>query len=177
MSERPERWFLAVWPDARVRDALVRQASGAVPRGARLTHPDDLHLTLVFLGELPPVRRWCVISVADAVEAKPFALEIDRIGHFARSRVLWCGPSSVPDALLGLVRTLQAGLVDCGIPPERRPYRPHLTLARKVSAYEGRDLPAPVHWPVGELVLAHGVSGARPRYRIHRRWPLSGPGG
>lgn len=168
-----ERWFLALWPDAQTRDALVRQSAGALPEAARPTHPADLHLTLVFLGELDAARVACVERVAGALCAPAFDLEIDRVGHFARSRVLWCGPSRTPQVLQTLVGSLQSGLEGCGIAPERRPFRPHLTLARKVSRYQGHAWSEAVTWPVRELVLAFGVSGSRPRYHVHRRWPLS----
>ncbi|NEV63277.1 RNA 2',3'-cyclic phosphodiesterase [Thiorhodococcus minor] len=168
-----ERWFLALWPDARTRDALVCQTAGALPEAARPTHPADLHLTLVFLGELDAGRVACVEAVAEAVSAPAFELEIDRLGHFTRSRVLWCGPSCTPEVAQTLIGSLQSGLEGCGIAPERRSFRPHLTLARKVSRYQGHALPEVVIWPVRELVLAFGVSGSRPRYRAHRRWRLS----
>ncbi|NEX21774.1 RNA 2',3'-cyclic phosphodiesterase [Thiorhodococcus mannitoliphagus] len=168
-----EPWFLALWPGPQTRDALVRETRGALPPAARAVHPADLHLTLVFLGELDAARLSCAEAVAAAVFAPPFQLEIDRIGQFARARVLWCGPSRTPEVLAALVRGLQSGLERCGIPFDRRPYRPHLTLARKVSNHEGHALSGTVAWSVRELVLAYGVPGSKPRYRIHRRWPLS----
>ncbi|MBK1717596.1 RNA 2',3'-cyclic phosphodiesterase [Thiocystis violacea] len=167
-----ERWFLALWPDSETRTALEAQLVGLIPFQGRATHPLDRHLTLVFLGELDPDRLGGVESVASQVSAPRFELELDRIGHFARSQILWCGPSRTPEPLTALVADLQIRLAARGIATDPRPYRPHLTLARRVRQGASLDLPAPVPWPVTELVLAFGRSGAPPRYRIQRRWPL-----
>ncbi|MBK1720766.1 RNA 2',3'-cyclic phosphodiesterase [Thiocystis violacea] len=169
-----ERWFLALWPDAETQDALLAQAAPWLPAGVRPSHARDLHLTLIFLGALDPPRLACVEAAAGRVRCEHFRLEIDRIGHFGRSRVMWCAPSRSPAALLGLVSGLQCALAACGLEPETRPYRPHLTLARKASQPVSGALREPVDWVARELVLAHGVPGARPRYRLHRRWPLIG---
>ncbi len=132
----------------------------------------DRHLTLIFLGELEPQRLGCVESAVSRMSAPSFALELDRVGCFARSQVLWCGPSRTPAPLTALVSDLQTRIRACGIAPETRPYRPHLTLARKVRSELSLALSTAVIWRVSELVLAHGQRGAAPRYRIERRWPL-----
>lgn len=169
-----ERWFIALWPDAATREALVEQARRTLPPLAKPTHPQDLHLTLVFLGELSPERRRCVERVLDQTQSPAIALELDCMGHFARSRVLWCGPSRPPGALLDLVAGLRARLTECGLAPETRPYRAHLTLARHSPAASLRPMTPGIDWIATELALAHGVDGARPRYLVRRRWTLGG---
>ncbi|KAA6182374.1 RNA 2',3'-cyclic phosphodiesterase [Thiohalocapsa marina] len=169
-----ERWFLAIWPDTQTRSALERQLAALGPLPGRPTHPLDWHVTLIFLGALEPERLACIDAAAGdaATRATSFFMELDRIGHFARSQVLWCGPARTPESLARLVTDLQAHLTRCGIAPERRPYRPHLTLARKVRTAPGLELHRPIGWTAHELVLAHGVTGERPRYRIRHRYPL-----
>jgi RNA 2',3'-cyclic 3'-phosphodiesterase len=172
-----ERWFFALWPDEAVRAALAARLQALVPSGARATHPNDLHLTLAFLGPLSPEMLTCVALAADRVRAAPFDLDIDQVGYFARARVLWCGPSASPEPLPALVADLQEQLSTCGLAADRRPYRAHVTLARRVAA--GSPTPAasawptPVRWSARELVLAAGYGGSAPRYRIRRRWTLA----
>lgn len=169
-----ERWFLAIWPDTQARAVLERQLAALGPLPGRPAHPLDWHLTLIFLGELEPERLACIDAEvgAAATRAASFELQLDRIGHFARSQVLWCGPSCTPEPLGRLVADLQARLAGCGIEPERRPYRPHLTLARKVRAAPALELRTPVGWTVRELRLAHGGSRTLPRYHLRHRYPL-----
>lgn len=166
-----ERWFLAIWPDEGARRALMDQLAGFGRLPGRPTHPLDWHLTLVFIGELPDQALACVEAAA-AFPYAPIAISLDRIGYFPGSRVLWCGPASTPEPLARLVSGLQTRLKSCGIEPDPRPYRPHLTLARQVRAAPDWRLSRSIGWVASELVLAYGVSGAVPRYRIHRRYPL-----
>jgi RNA 2',3'-cyclic 3'-phosphodiesterase len=100
---------------------------------------------------------------------------IDRVGHFARASVLWAGPSTPGEGLLGLVAPLEEALVAQGFAPEARPFRAHITLARKVWRPPRMAWGAPVPWLAGELVLAAGHEGQVPRYRVRRSWSLTGP--
>ncbi|AGA91165.1 2''-5'' RNA ligase [Thioflavicoccus mobilis 8321] len=169
-----ERLFFALWSDAAVRRDLAASMRAMGADRGRPTHPADLHLTLVFLGPLGEAQRRCAEGVAEALRAAPFGLRLERVGHWRGPRVLWCAPSEAPADLVTLVDALAGGLADhCGLTLERRPYRPHVTLARGI----GRDPSAeqsiqPIDWPVSDFVLAGGSGGGPPRYRIHRRWPL-----
>lgn len=167
-----ERWFFALWPDETTRGILAERLRLWVPDGARAVHPLDLHLTLVFLGELDPDRLACAESVADALVAAPIDLTLDRIGVFPRPQILWYGPTQTPGALLDMVEALQRALCRCGMTPEHRPYRAHMTLARRVRASAPEVVVEPLAWRAGEFVLAAGDPGAVPRYRVRRRWPL-----
>lgn len=167
-----ERWFFALWPDDAVRDALAARVTALLPVGARATHPSDLHLTLAFLGPLGPDVLGCAERAADRIQAAAFDLEIDRVGHFARARVLWCAPASPPEPLTALVSELQEQLSICGLAADPRPYRPHITFARKAAATPVSAWPTPIRWSVRELVLAAGYGGPGPRYRIRRHWAL-----
>ncbi len=151
-------------------------AAGIIPRGARATHPLDLHLTLRFLGPMSAEALAGAERAADMLAAGPVPVRIDRVGHFARSRVIWCGPASPSPDLLHLADRLEQALQDQGVAPETRPFRPHITLARQVghppprAAVHWRD---PVEWTARELTLAAGRQGQVPRYVLRRRWPLS----
>ncbi|HEC16964.1 MAG TPA: RNA 2',3'-cyclic phosphodiesterase [Sedimenticola sp.] len=168
-----QRLFFALWPAPDLVPEIIRIKQGLPPHGGRPPHPDDLHMTLVFLGAAGPERLPCVERAADAVEAGPFSLELDRIGYWLRPRILWLGSSETPGPLAGLVGQLQAGLADCGFRPERRPFKPHVTLARKARPVPPAALESPLQWPVREFVLAgSGLADDPPRYRVLRRWAL-----
>ncbi len=169
-----QRLFFALWPGEPVRPHFVRLAQGLADRG-RLPHPEDIHLTLVFLGDVAANRLDCVLGAGGVVHAPPFDLCIDRLGFWPRPRVLWCGPSAMPSALLTLVRDLQQGLRGCGFEPEPRLYQAHITLVRKARSARELHIDEPFHWPVSDLVLAASETvDTPPRYRILRRWALAG---
>jgi 2'-5' RNA ligase len=103
-------------------------------------------------------------------------VRIDRIGHFARSRVLWCGPARPGPELQDLADRLEQALRHQGLAPETRPFKPHVTLARKVRHPPPRAAASwgdPIQWTAPELILAAGRQDQVPRYLARRRWPLA----
>jgi 2'-5' RNA ligase len=168
-----QKLFFALWPEERVRAELMVIDGSLPPHGGRPAHPEDLHITLVFLGLVTAEQYPCVTAVADAIDSDSFSLSIDRVGYWRKPRILWCGPRETPPALGHLVSKLQLGLQECGFKPENRAYSPHVTLARKSAPVESFALERPFQWRPAEFVLAASGSGAKPpRYRILRRWPL-----
>ena len=171
MSEpASRRLFFALWPEGEVRDALRAWQKGCLSGNVRPTHRDDLHLTVHFLGQVDAGRIDRLLALADQVHVPRFDLVLDRLGHFARPRVLWAGPATVPAELRNLHADLASGLRDCGFEPESRPYRPHVTLARKVRERpEVADLPA-IHWTVGHWALVESRPGRVPLYAPLNVW-------
>jgi 2'-5' RNA ligase len=166
-------YFFALWPDTQVRHRLAREASRTDVRG-RLYHPIDLHMTLVFLGQIADEQLRCVEKTADSIRSESFDLQVDGVGYWRRPRILWAGPKVTPEPLYQLVNDLKSGLAVCGFEAERRRYKPHITLYRKAAGSEPRVIEPAIEWSVREFVLA--VSGTNnspgePRYRILRRWP------
>lgn len=171
-----QRLFFALWPDDAVRSELARLASGG-PRGAgRLVPAENLHLTLAFLGHLDAGTRACVEAAADGISAGPFELVFTRLGCWPRPRVLWAGTQDTPAALVELVYALRRGMTGCGLRAETRPYRAHVTLARKTRV--PADFHAacePVRWRADAFDLVESKTlSAGAHYRRLRRWPLGG---
>ena len=158
------RLFIALKPDAPFLTALNKTQERLRAAGAKGTYltPDDLHLTLAFIGQweeditslLPPVGR-------------PFTLTMDRPGVFPEAKVLWAGLKPSPELNDLADRTRQA-LTGNGIPFDPRPFYPHITLIRKPLLPERLDLstfqvPRAV-WTVEEICLyksERDVSGMR----------------
>lgn len=123
---------------AAVAELVERVRAAGVPGGGRdvrWVRLDGLHLTLRFLGptledRVEPARA--AVRVA-AAAAEPFELTIGAAGTFpsgARPRALWLGVRDDAEALASLAAQVDRALVDAGWPPETRPFRAHLTLAR-----------------------------------------------
>jgi len=167
-----ERLFFALWPGKQQRTALTRVQEALPDHRGHRTHPQDFHLTLVFLGDLDAERRGCAEAAAGRVRGSPFVLKLDRLGCFPQAGVLWCGTSEQPPLLSDLLRALNGGLAACGFRPERRAFMSHVTLTRKARPLPARGLESPIVWPVAGFALVMARPGEYPRYRVERSWPL-----
>lgn len=170
------RLFFALWPGEALRGALADRVAALAPPGSgRAQRPDQLHLTLVFLGAVPTARLNFVREAAAAVRAEPFELILDTLEYWRRPRVLCLVARELPPALAALVRSLRAELASQGFEPESRPYRAHLTLARKVAHPPGLALIDPVHWSATDFALVESVTErAGSIYRPLGAWSLQG---
>jgi len=175
MADADRRLFFALWPGDRERAELTGLQRDLPIRRGRLTHPSDLHVTLVFLGGTSEERLPCVIEAGSRAGGTSFELYFDRVGYWPRPRIVWCAPSAKPDSLKSLVKSLSVELGRCGFVPERRPHAPHVTLARNASAEKGLDLDTAIAWPVREFTLvSSNPGGPPPRYSMVHRWALAG---
>jgi RNA 2',3'-cyclic 3'-phosphodiesterase len=167
--------FFALWPDAQVRTELSRVQRSISDNSGRVHHPDDLHMTLVFLGRVDSDRFACIRRVAAGIAIQPFTLELTQVDYWRRPRILWCGPDVIPGSLQQLVDDLRRGLLGCGFEPENRIYKPHVTLVRKARGAQAQRLEQPVVWRPREFVLAGSHSGpVTQRYLVLHRWELIG---
>jgi len=168
------RLFFALWPDAPTREALLQAQQALAVTGGRPLHPLDLHITLAFLGQVPPEQLPCVLAAAEQVQAAAHTLTLTRQGWWRGPRVAWCAPDETPPAMLELVDQLWNGLAGCGFEREARPFKAHVTLLRKARMVDEAPLASAIPWVAHEFVLAASLPGpAVPRYEIRQRWALS----
>jgi 2'-5' RNA ligase len=175
-AEEPsrKRLFFGIWPDVETRRALRKATRDAVhSAGGKPVPPDNLHLTLAFLHSVEHARLDCIGRAAAGLRAPAFDLELDRIGYWPRSRVLWSAPGRPPAALHELVAELWAALEPCDFAPEQRGYLPHVTLARKAAPPRQSGCMAPITWRIASFTLAESITGGnRSVYRRLEEWPL-----
>jgi 2'-5' RNA ligase len=176
LSSEKQRLFFALWPPMETSLKLFDLA-GKWPRGeGRRVTPENIHLTLAFLGPVTPSFGRCAEQVSGAIRSEPFTMTLEQIGCWSRSGILWVGPAHVPKALLQLVQALNTGLVTCGYVPEKRPYSAHLTLVRKVRHCRETQSIEPLAWEVRQFCLVQSQTNADGvRYEILRTWELSRP--
>ncbi len=170
-----ERLFFALWPEPQQQRAWADLVKSLLPPGrGRLLPEQNLHLTLLYLGEIGTETRQILEQKVDAIQAKSFKLRLEQFGYWRRPKVLWWGPKQTPDPLQQLVGSLRQSAQACGIEVEQRPYKAHLTLARKVRHTPGRISAEPYDWRVSDFVLVRSTllpEGAH--YEVLRRWPLA----
>ncbi len=133
------RLFIALALDGPVRRALCETVERLRAAGAsgNFTRPENLHLTLHFLGEQLPARAKALGRLLDACDAAPFDLELSGFGLFPGG-VCWVGLRDNP-ALSDLYARLGDALLRAGFPVDNRPYHPHLTLGREIRLPSGFD--------------------------------------
>ena len=170
------RAFVGVAPGSALRAALaqVREAlaSADFGDGLRWVPAENLHLTLRFLGEVPRASLPALISaLRDGLgEQACFELPLEGIALFPSARRPRALVAALPGArrLEELAAAVEAAVREGGLPPERRRFRPHITLARVRRGQRAGELPgipfeAP-HLAVNRVTLYRSVlasSGAR----------------
>lgn len=172
------RLFFAVWPDEPARLSLAEAMKRHVDAGlGRAQRADQWHLTVEFLGDVPEARLPDVLDAGAAASApaRAFDVAFDRIEYWKRPQVLCLSASSIPGPLASLVRSLRSELARRGFVPEARPYKAHVTLARKMRQASPVELVDPLRWPAGELALVQSVTDrSGSRYESLATWPLGG---
>ena len=129
-----QRLFVAIALPAAVRAVLAELARPL--SGVAWTRPEQLHLTLRFLGEVPDEKIEAISDRLSQIQVTPFVLPIEGCGTFppnAPPRVLWAGVGSGHPRLFQLRQRLDDTLLSAGVPFDVRVFHPHVTLAR-VSA-------------------------------------------
>jgi 2'-5' RNA ligase len=162
------RLFFALWPDDSTRAALAALQLGL--RG-RPTAPENLHLTMAFLGQQPAALLPALQAILGAMAPRDITLKIDRLGYFARSRVAWAGLEDAAPALREWQAELTGRLLAQGIGQARDyGFTPHVTLMRHAEKPgPGPDAQpiAEILWPRPQLVLVSSETRPEgPRYQL-----------
>ena len=168
------RLFLGLFPDSVVRrDLATWRDAGKWPRSATPVRSGRLHLTLHFIGDVPRER---VPGLAEAlcVPFEGFQMQFGRA-------ILWphglavLEPNDVPDALKQLHAALAGVLRTLGLPLDARPYKAHVTLARRAAgAVLACDGPS-IAWPIDRYALMESTLGSDGGYTVVREYPGGAP--
>ncbi len=140
------RSFVALSLPADVRARLEQYGRELKSLGLYGSFPkaESFHLTLKFLGDIPEAKVDAIDAALEraVIGIAPFHLDVRGLGAFpdtSSARVVWIGfDQSEPLSLLQA--RVETALEDLEFPPEDRPFRPHLTLARLKSKENLRAL-------------------------------------
>jgi RNA 2',3'-cyclic 3'-phosphodiesterase len=196
------RLFVALYPPAEAVNDLVEQVGrlrigefAASGINVRLSRPENLHVTLAFLGEVEDTRLPVVGAALEraartwrrptdaAKEDGPPRVRLAGGGRFGRGRftVLWTGLTGDVDALNLLSRAVRRELRRSRIRYDEKPFRPHLTIARPGDRVDRDDIVFDLStlngylgpsWPVTEMVLVRTHLGPPPTYDRLAVWSL-----
>ncbi|GAC43103.1 RNA 2',3'-cyclic phosphodiesterase [Paenibacillus popilliae] len=188
-TENKMRLFIGVPLGESVSVALDNWAKQARRQWtfSRWVHPADYHITLQFLGDTPESKLAPLLDGLNRTAARsdPFRLTLGGWGTFglpASPRVLWAAVAGDINRLHELYHQVMESTASLGFVPEARPYRPHITLARK---YKGttpwdRGMPeadtsgAAAEWMADRFCLFRTHMQATPMYERMGEFRLSG---
>lgn len=174
-------------PDLQVALAMVQDRLRATRADVGWVRPENLHLTLKFLGQVEEER---IGAIRDAIAAAaagsgPVRLVFQGLGAFPNpraARVVWIGLSHGAEVLAALQAGIEAALESLGFGREARPFTAHLTLGRVRGPARREQLAralaeAPTE-ALGEMVLDRielmksDLSAGGARYSILQSFPL-----
>jgi 2'-5' RNA ligase len=178
------RLFFALQPTPAQNLALVTAAAPLiVPLAAQPVPAESLHATLCFIGAVAEERIDALVAAAQAVRGRKVVLRFDQLDYWMKPRVL-CATARdeatfAPASELSM--QLGAAAVAAGFAPDLKPFRAHLTLARKIDAARAAEcewplaLAPPVSVHCDHFVLMRSErkeSGST--YSVVTQWPLYG---
>jgi 2'-5' RNA ligase len=175
----PKLFVAVVLPDVAAAELVALRPHPVA--GVRPAQPDQMHLTLHYVGEAEVERTAAALG---AVTAASFPLILEGVGRFSSADgavILWAGVRETPE-LLGLHAAAAAALAEVGFRPEARRYAPHITLARcgpetppgwveDFLAYQKGPSATAVAVAAFGLYSSAFVNAA-PVYRLERLFPL-----
>ncbi len=142
------RLFFALPLPPHIKDLLVAQQAG-IP-GARWVTPENMHLTLCFLGDTDGVSADLLCEAVSQIQVQSFDLQLEGVNTFSsrgETRVLWVGIKK-EEKLFRLQKKIAQLARQEGLPIESRKYTPHITIARLKECPSRR---------VGEYLTTHNI--------------------
>ena len=109
--------------------------------------PDRMHLTLRFLGDVSDLQVSVIIQHLEATcsHTLPFSLNVAGLGAFPNLRrpsVIWAGAGPLEPELRPLQQAVEAAARAAQVPPDEKPFHPHITLARIKDTRNAQELSA-----------------------------------
>ncbi len=169
-----QRLFFALLPDTAALNEIKAIQQQLPADKLRLYSAENLHQTLVFLGEFAEPKLMDLISACNTVKILPISMQYTTLTYWPQPKVLCLLAETASPGLLALVTALQEIVSQFDVPADNRPYRPHITLARKAGESIHLDI-KPICFTAHEFVLMQSVSSDNgPLYQPLYRWPLTG---
>jgi 2'-5' RNA ligase len=168
------RLFYALWPHAEARSKIeVQAAEFTRETGGRAIPPENLHVTVNFLGSVPEARLAEIRAAgAEVANVPKFELRFDRIESVRRSRILWLA-ADAPPSLLELARRLQNKALSQQPQLRREEFVAHVTLARDIHRLIRKTSIVPITWHAEDLTLVESqLTPQGSIYSVLDRWPL-----
>ncbi len=156
------RLFIAINLNDEIKDHLTKIISQLKANSSRgnFTRRENLHITLVFLGEVAKENLSLIQQAMEEIHADSFQLSLSGLGSFGRreGHLYWVGIES-SNRLNDIYQQLREKLTRSGFVVEDRPFKPHLTIGRQVVIRSDFDkakllqLLPPMKMEIGKISL------------------------
>jgi len=131
------RTFIAITLNSDIQKTLKEIQSHLRKTGAdvKWVKPENIHLTVKFIGDTPPDKLLEIIKVLRTTteKIKPFLFSLTHLGAFPKlehPQVIWVGVESGKTEITRLAQTLENNLESLGFKKEKREFDAHVTLGR-----------------------------------------------
>ncbi len=177
-----KRIFLALWPDEVIRQQLFDAQKKLkrdpelrpVLQSARAVIPDNLHITLHFIGLVSPEVLQSLEECLDEVQCQSFEIAVNTAGCFPKPRVFWLGLKHIPPELNELEQQTASCVERCVEGYRRIPYRPHITLFRKAKTSRAPENSPEINWRVKNFALVESKTYPEGvQYHVLKQWLLT----
>ncbi|AQQ52771.1 RNA 2',3'-cyclic phosphodiesterase [Planococcus lenghuensis] len=165
-------------PEETAASLALQRDSWRLRSHKQLPPAEDLHITLVYIGADPNDELPDVLQALEAVDMAAFEVTVSGAGTFgnpATPRVIYADVQENPH-LRELQRQVEAALEPFSLRPDKRPFVPHITLAKKWKGNDPLTEPLTIgieRFTVSEFSLFQVHLDKRPRYEAVRTYELS----
>lgn len=166
--------FFVLWPEVTAKEKLDRLAKQlAITSGGSRIRSENLHLTLLFIGEVDASLVPKLCQAVSILKQPSFDLVLDKVSFWKRAGIIIAGTKRPPAGLLALVQDLRQTLSTSGIQYDAREFKPHVTLVRNAKHHQLPDLLPTISWKVTAWSLAQTQPTSRGiSYRALANWGL-----
>jgi 2'-5' RNA ligase len=176
------RLFFALAPALEQNSALMAEVAPLIAQlGSQPVPAQNLHATLCFIGSIEEERLDALRAAAASLRGRPARLRFDALEYWETPKILCATSSRDSSDANELAIALGEAAVAAGFSPDIKPFRAHLTLARKISAAHAATVP----WPLPLIppvvlraekfwLMSSRREGAVSIYSAVDSWPLYG---
>ncbi len=165
-----KRLFFALWPDASIRKQCVKIMQGLDNGRGRTVNPNNLHVTLVFLGHVAAEKELLLKQEAGLICIPRISICFNQISFWKKPGILCLTASEVNQELIVLVDQLTSIAVKLAIRLDDQPFNPHVTLFRKVNGITPCEFDT-IDWQSSSFCLVESNSQLNNvEYRVLECW-------
>ena len=164
--EGTRRVVFALWPSDAERRALAAATQAQIEAAAGRAVPlADLHVTLAFLGDVAAARLGELAGLGQQVAVSwqgpiPIELSFERLACWRRPQILCVLERAPGESAALLAGALKRAALAAGFAPDLKPFRAHVTVARKVVQLQSPETMEKVTWQSAALALVESRSSA-----------------
>jgi 2'-5' RNA ligase len=139
------RVFFALQPALEQNTELIEHVAPLIAQlGSQPVPAANLHATLCFIGSMEEERLDALRAAAASLRGRPVRLRFDALEYWETPKILCATASRDSSEASELAIALGEAAVAAGFAPDIKPFRAHLTLARKISAQHAATVPLPL---------------------------------